>query len=155
MELSKFKEEYEKIAKKYKLPAFKELNNDFEIDKLDKENDNILRAIRKVMMEKIVNSMAFLDMLVNPINAPRMYLPYIRTMSIEDKKIIDNLYSALADLSLLSLDLEIDSKEQKEAELINIVFKKWDESKSGFRQILINIKSPKSFNNRKEKSYLG
>ena len=155
MELLKLKKEYDKLKDKYKLPSFKELNADFEIDKLDKEIDNVLRAIRKIMMEKIVNSMSFLEMLLNPVNAPRMYLPYVRTMSIEDKKTIDNIYSALADLSLVSLDLEINSSEKGEADLINLTFNKWGELKLGFGQILKSMKQPRDFEVKKERSYFG
>ena len=155
MELKDFKKEYERLAKKYKMPEFNELNKDFEIDKLDKDTDNLLRAIRKVIMEKVVNSMSFLEMLVNPVNAPRMYLPFIQTMSIEDRKAIDNIYSSLADLSLLSLELEISSLEEEEAKLIKTSFSKWNELKPLFKQILQNIKKPRSFVNRKERSYFG
>lgn len=150
------KREYEKLAKKYDLPSFEKLNCDFEIDKLDKDTDFLLRAIRKLIMEKVVNSMSFLDMLINPVNAPRMYLPYIRVMSADDRKTIDEIYSALADLSVLSLDLEIDSNEKGEAELIKKVYDKWNSLKDGFRKILGNMKAPKNLNNnRKERSYFG
>jgi len=155
MELKNLKKEYAELEKKYKLPKFEDLNADFEIDKLDKESDSILRAIRKIMMEKIVNSMSFLEMLTNPVNAPRMYMPYIRTMSAEDRKIIDDIYSSLADLSLLSLELEIDTAENNEANLIKDVFKKWQELRQGFRQIIASIKAPKNFVNKREKTYFG
>src|SRR3989344_1115691 len=156
MELEEMKREYDVLAKKYGLSSFKDLNNDFEIEKLDKKSDTLLRAIRKLMMDKIVNSITFLEMLVNPINAPRMYLPYIRAMSVEDRKTIDDIYNVLAELSLLSLDLEIDSNEKGEAELIKKVCDKWNSLKPGFKDILKNIKQPKSQNNNKrERSYFG
>ncbi len=155
MELSKLKKEYGKLKEKYKLPDFKEINMDFEIDKLDKEMDNVLKAIRKIMMEKIVNSMSFLEMLLNPVNAPRMYQPFIRTMIVDDKKAIDDIYSSLADLSLISLDLEIESSEKGEAELINLTFSKWGELKPKFGQILKSIKQPRDANVKKERSYFG
>jgi len=122
MDLKTLRKDYEKIRQNNKLPTFDELNSDFEIDKIDRESANLLRTIRKIMMEKIVNSMSFMEMLINPVNAPRMYLPFIRTMSINDKKIIDNLYSTLADLSLDSLSLEIDSSQNDESALVNNVF---------------------------------
>ena len=155
MELKDLKKEYEKLESRHKLPKFDELNADFEIEKLDKQSDKTLRAIRKVMMEKIVNSMSFLEMLVNPINTPRMYLSYINTMSHEDKKTIDNIYTSLAELSVLSLELEIDTTEEKEAGLIKDVFKKWQELKGGFKQIIANIKTPKNSIVKKERNYFG
>ena len=155
MEVGELKKKYEQLAKKHKLPSFDELNSDFEIDKLDRESNNLLRAIRKLIMEKIVNSMSFLEMLVNPINAPRMYVPYIATMEVGDKKIIDEIYSSLAGLSVLSLELEINSEEKDEAVLINSVLGKWKELKPKFSQILKNIKEPKNSVAKKERSYFG
>ena len=157
MKLEDMKKEYEKLSKKYNLPKFNELNSDFEIEKFDKDSDSLLKAIRKLMMEKIVNSMTFLEMLINPVNAPRMYMPYLRTMSTEDRKIIDDIYSTLADLSILSLDLEIDSSEKSEGDLIKKVSDKWVFAKPGFRKILGNMKKPSnvSNDNKKERSYFG
>lgn len=155
MDLNNLKKNYEQSSKKYKLPSFNALNIDFEIDKLDKNTDFLLRTIRKLMMEKVVNSINFLEMLLSPINTPRMYLSYIRTMSVEDKNIIDKIYSNLADLTLFSLDLEIDSTEKKEADLIQKVFNEWNSLKPLFRQLLNNVKKPKNSVIKKERSYFG
>jgi len=154
MEFTKLKKEYGELEKKYELPSFKEINENFEIDKLDKDTDYILRAVRKIMMEKVVNSMGFLEMLINPVNAPRMYLSYVQGMDIEDRKAIDKIYSNLADLSVLSLDLEIDSSEKEEGVLIKKVFKMWVDLKPSFRQILANMKKPKNFV-KKNREYFG
>jgi hypothetical protein len=156
MELTKLKKEYGKMEKRYKLPGFKILNSDFEIDKMEKESDSLLRAMRKMMMEKIVNSMGFLEMLLNPVNSPRMYINYIRAMSVDDKKRIDKIYGVLADLSVLSLDLEIDSNERGEASLILEVYNKWNEIKPDFKAILKNMKNPvKNNEGKKERGYFG
>lgn len=154
MELKELKKEYTKLEKKYKLPKFGDLNRDFEVDKLEKNTDLLLRAIRKLMMEKIVNSMSFLEMLVNPVNAPRMYIPYIRTMTAEDKKTINKIYVELAGLTLSSLELEIESNEKNEAELIKKAFDVWQSTKTEFRTIIDDIKKPRNFE-KKERSYFG
>ncbi len=155
MELKDFKKQYEQLARKYKLPSFQELNEDFEIDKIDKEIECHLRIIRKVMMEKIVNSLSFLELLTNPVNAPRIYLAYIRTMSVEDKKVIDELYSTLGKLSLQSLDLEIDYSEKKEAEMVKMIYETWNSLKPRFRKILANVKNPNNISVKKERTYFG
>src|SRR3989344_3720844 len=118
MELKDLKVNYGKVEAKYKLPSFKELNENFEIDKIDRESDTLLRVIRKVMMEKIVNSLGFLEMLLNPMNIPRMYLPFMKAMNFDDKKIIEKIYSEFSDLSMSSLESEVDYQEKMEAELI-------------------------------------
>src|SRR3989344_5645782 len=141
MELKDLKNNYEKLSGKYKMPSFKEINESFEIDKIDKESDALLRVIRKVIMEKIVNSLGFLEMLLNPMNVPRMYLPFIKSMNSEDKKIMEKIYTDFSELSLSSLQCEVDYSEKEEAELIKNIFKKWRELKPEFRKTFGNIKN--------------
>ncbi len=156
MELDKFKTEYETLAKRFSLPKFMDLNLDFEIDKFDGETDFLLRAIRKLMMEKIVNSISFLEMLINPINAPRMYINYVSSMSSEDRKVIEDIYSVLTELSISSLSLEIDYSEKNEAALIKETHQKWSSLKPNFKNIVSNIKKPNNIKSvRKERSYFG
>jgi len=155
MELKDLKKEYGLLEKKHNLPSFKELNEDFEIDKIDKESDCLLRVVRKVMMEKIVNSLTFIETLINPINAPRIYFLYIKTMPQDDKKELDRIYKVLTDLTLESLSLEIDHEEKNEAELVIKLHKKWNELKPGFKQILENMKKPGVPESEKSKSYFG
>ena len=154
-ELKELKETYKEYQKKYKLPSFEKLNEDFEIEKIDKKQDCFLRTIRKVMMEKIVNSLGFLEMLTNPINAPKIYYPYLKNISAEDRNIISELYSALGNLSMTSLSMEIDYAEKGEADFINQVYKTWNEIKPKFRKMMVNMQKPNISEEKKEKSYFG
>lgn len=155
MELKNLKNDYNISTKKYNLPSFQELNENFEIDKIDKQTDCLIRLIRKVMMEKIVNSLGFLEFLMNPMNAPRIYLGYARTMAQEDKKEVEKIYTVLGELSIASLNLEIDYSEKEEAELIKKIYETWNSIKPGFRKILKNMKLPTNNIIKKEKSYFG
>lgn len=155
MELIEIKKKYLTIQKKYSLPAFDYLNQNFEIDKIDRETECLARLIRKVIMEKIVNSISFLELLMNPMNAPRMYMGYVRSLTQDDKKIIEDIYSVLGNISLASLNLEIDYSEKKEAEMINEISSVWESIKPKFRKILTDMKKPNSTLAKKEKSYFG
>jgi hypothetical protein len=155
MKIKELKENYEKLAKKYSLPDFDDLNNNFEIGKINRDNGVLLRTIRKIIMEKVVSSLGFVEMLLNPVNAPRMYQPFIRTMDIEDKKGIDKIYLSLSDLSMGSLECEIDYNEKSEAELIKKIFAAWNEIKPEFRNIFAKIRKPNSVSAKKDKSYWG
>ncbi|MFH1290191.1 MAG: hypothetical protein ABIH92_02165 [Nanoarchaeota archaeon] len=155
MDLKDLKREYEKLKKKHKLPSFKELDECFEISKLDKEGDTLLRSIRKVMMEKIVSSLGFVEMLLNPMNAPRMYLAYVKSMGAEERKSIDKIYGEFAELSILSLDREIDYDEKGEAELINKIFGVWNGARPEFRKVLKSMKKPNNNSEKRERSYFG
>ena len=142
LKLDELKKEYGKLAEMHDLPDFKSLNEDFEIDKIDKDSDCLLRNVRKVIMEKIVSSLTFLEMLINPVNAPRIYFPYIQSMSADDKKMIDKLYGNLGELSIDSLALEIDYSERGEGEMIKKVFNSWKDIKPKFSKILADIRNP-------------
>lgn len=155
MELKDLKNQYGILEKKYHLSSFQELNENFEIDKIDKQTDCLLRLIRKVIMEKIVNSLGFLEFLMNPMNAPRIYLGYARTMSSDDKKEVEKIYNILGELSITSLNMEIDYSEKDEADLINKICTTWKSIKPGFRNILKNMKLPTNNFIKKEKSYFG
>tara|TARA_Y100000034_G_scaffold67371_1_gene81263 strand:- start:1230 stop:1697 length:468 start_codon:yes stop_codon:yes gene_type:complete len=155
MELDELKMEYGEFEKKYKLPGFKELNEYFEIDKIDKENDSMLRVVRKVMMEKVVNALQFLDSLINPVNAPRIYHNYVKVMSVEDKKVIDEIYDVLGEVSLKSLGLEMDYDEKAEAELIKETFKKWEKIKGPMKKIIGKMVRPEGDGVKKDRSYFG
>ena len=155
MGIKELKNSYDLLAKKYKLPDFKEVNENFEIEKRDKESDILLKAIRKTAMEKIINSLGFLEMLLNPMNVPRMYMNYVRSITTEDKKDIDKIYDSFSALSLEALGVEIDYSEKGEAELIKKIFSTWVSVKPEFRRILANMKKPMVNGVKKEKSYFG
>jgi hypothetical protein len=154
MEIDELRKKYAEYEKKDKLPSFEKLNNDFEIDKIERDSEMILRTIRKAMMDKIVNSMGFVEMLLNPANAPRMYYAYLKGITTEDRDEIEKIYSIFSDLVISSLGLEIQTSEKTEADLIKTISIKWDEVRPMFLKIIENIKKP-NITTRKEKSYFG
>ncbi len=155
MKSDELKKMYADLAKKYKFPSFKELNEDFEIYKAGKDKDCLLRSVRKVMMDKIVNAMGFLEMLLNGVNVPRMYLPYLRTATLEDRKTMEKIYSILAELSILSLQLEINYSEREEADLIKRISSTWRAIRPEFKKIMENVHKPSVDTSRKDRSYFG
>lgn len=154
-EIKDLEKDYEVFEKKYKLPSFKELNENFEIEKIDRESKTLLRTIRKVIIEKLVNSLGFVELLLNPVNAPRMYYAYLKTLTQDDKKEIEKIYSVLSDVVLSAIELEIDYDEKAEAEMIKRIHSDWDSVKPAFRKILGNMKKPEAGESKKERSYFG
>ncbi len=154
MELKELKKIYEILSRKYKLPSFKELNEDFDIEKIDKESDILLKVVRKIMMEKIINALGFLEMLLNPSNAPRMYIPFLSSMTMDDRKEIDSMYDVLAKLSLSVVLLETKYEEKKEAIAIRSIYDSWQGLKNKLESLVRKIERP-SMQQKKEKSYFG
>lgn len=154
MELKDLKKQYEGKAKQYSLPSFTEINESFEIEKINKETEIVLRVVRKVMMEKIVSSLNFTEMLLNPVNAPQMYFPFLKGITEEDKKSINKIYTSLSELSIGSLECEISYNEKSEAEHIKKIFKTWKDVQPDFKKIFDKIRKPNSAA-KKDKSYFG
>ena len=155
MEIKELKVTYLNYQKKFKLPDFDKLNEQFEIEKIDRESDILMRVIRKVMMDKVVNSLSFLDMIINPVNAPRIYLPFIKSLSDKDGVVIDKLYAVFGNLSLECLSLELEYNEKKEAEMIKKIYDNWEEVRPEFVDFLKRVHKPLKSETKKEKSYFG
>ncbi|MEK6888665.1 MAG: hypothetical protein AABW80_01010 [Nanoarchaeota archaeon] len=154
-ELNDLKKKYKEYEGKYKLPNFRDLNEGFEIEKIDKESDYLLKIIRKVMMDRVINAIGFFEMLLNPVNAPRIYMPFIRNIEEIEKKEIERIYGIFADLSLEVLALEIGYDERAEAEMIKHIFDKWLLIKDDFKALLGRMKVPQKETVKREKNYFG
>lgn len=150
-----FKQQYTALAKQYALPKFEALDSDFELEKINQESAAVLRVVRKTMMEKILNTLSFLEMLLNPVNVPRMYLHFIKAMSTEDKKIMDHLYSTFGKLSLAALPLEVEYSEKEEAVMIKDIYGIWEECKPELKGLMKRVATPGNEFMKKERSYYG
>ncbi len=155
MDLAAIKSAYAVFEKKYGLPEFKAVNEQFELEKIEQESECFLRVVRKVMMDKVVNSLGFFDMLLNPVNAPRIYLSFIKSMNMEEKASIDKLYNEFGELSLACLALELEYREESEAEMIRRVFTSWNAVKPEFAALLTKIHKPLVTSSKRERSYFG
>lgn len=153
--LDKLKKEYGVLAKKYKLPSFSDLNSDFDIEKISPESDVLLRGVRKQMLEKVVATLQFLELLLNPVNAPRIYLPFVKQMTAEDRKLIDVVYESLGSMSLRSIVLEVGFEEKKEAKMIIEMSKDWKKIRPSLIKLLERVAKPANVINKKERSYFG
>lgn len=154
-DLQKFKEAYDALAKQHALPSFVALNNDFELDKISQESMTVLRAVRKALMEKVFNLLNFLEMLLNPVNAPRTYLPYIKAMTNDERKAIDVLFGTFGKLTLRALPLEVEYSEKREAGMIKDIAKTWSDAKQELAHLMGRVGAPTDNGAKKERSYYG
>lgn len=118
MELNDLKNKYECVAKNYSLPGFDELNDEFEIERIDRESYTLLRFVRKVMMDKIVGYVRFIEMLINPSQAPFAFMHFSKGMTDVEIKILQGIYQKFIELELDGLKSEFDYSEKNEAESI-------------------------------------
>lgn len=155
MNLIELKKKYAILEKKYSLPSFTKLNEEYGIESIRKYEETLLKSIRKLMIDRLVSYIGFLEVLLNPMNAPRLYLAYIKSMTNEDKKEVEKLYGKLSDIILESMSVEIDYSEKEEAEMIKKITKVWDELKPDFRKLISKVQKPADSQATKERTYFG
>ncbi len=122
------KKDYEKLKHKYNLPQFKELNEKFDIEKVaENETDYLLRDIRKSIVDKIITYLRFIEMLMNPSNAPLFFLALVKGLTHHDKKILEKIYGKLGQFEIEAIGLDCRYNEKAEADFIKEITKEWKE----------------------------
>src|SRR4030042_4612405 len=128
--LEKLKKDYDKLRKKYNLPAFKEVNEAFDIEEVaEQETECLLRQIRKHMMDKVVAYLRFIEMLLNPSNAPMFFFALVKGLTASDKRLLDHLYERLGEFEIDVIALDCKYNEKEEADFINKAVLKWKDIK--------------------------
>ena len=136
--LERLKHEYSVLQKKYRLPSFEELNSDFDIEKIqERESEHLLRLVRMTMIEKIVAIVRFLEVFLNPTEAPTPLFIYaiLKNVKQDTKKEIETMYKDLSKIELSSLSLDIDHQEKDEARFIIELAKVWGKEKIKLKEI--------------------
>ncbi|MGB9708020.1 MAG: hypothetical protein ACPLXC_01695 [Candidatus Pacearchaeota archaeon] len=155
--LEKIKKQYEPLKRKYKLPEFSKLNEEFEIEKIqEKETDFLLREIRRAISDKISAFLRFFELFVNPQAAPVFVLVSLKNLTSKEKEIIERAYKELVELELAAVNRDISYDESKEAQSILRVFKKWQELKPELEEVTTAIlRVQEKSGEKKGKSYFG
>ncbi len=155
--LENLKKEYVKFESKYKLPSFQKLNEDFDIEKTaEHESEMVLRDIRKAIMDKSLAYLRFLELFLNPTNAPFFFFAILKNLGADDKKKIEGIYKELGEFEIDAIELDNEYAEKKEADFIKKGFKKWQEIKGEMKIIVESLRrSWKANSDKKEKAYFG
>src|SRR3989344_3585892 len=154
--LKKLKEEYSKIQKKYQLPNFDKLNEDFKIEKASEtETDFLVREIRESVGETLENFLRFVEAILNPVNVPMFLFPIIKSLNTEEKNKLSEIYKKLSKLEIDAMKL-IEYSEKKEAEFIKNSYAVWQEIKKDFVKIIEAVEKKAEIKSEKsEKGYFG
>ena len=122
--VNEIEKEYNKLPKKYRLPKFKELNNEFEIG--DLENTSFL--LRNVL-RKIAEKLEFYANLINDVMQPDTSslssMHETRFFTDEEKNDMYSLFKKLMKTYRSIIELVLDNDEKKQAEFLNKFFKDW------------------------------
>jgi Glu-tRNA(Gln) amidotransferase subunit E-like FAD-binding protein len=156
-DLEEIKAKYELLKLKYKLPPWKELDEDFDVSKsFIGESELILKDIRRKMNEKLASSLHLFETFMNPQAAPLFIVNVLKNLEKKDWENIKEIYNEIAKIQFPQILADTIYSEDKEVELILEISNLWSRQKIKIAEILkILDKSSINTLDLKNKSYFG
>lgn len=151
----KFEEMYEELKEKYELPSFNEINKDFEIYSISKDED-IIREILKKMSGAIDYYIGFLEDIIQPDS--RFYtLKEANVLDVNQRKKVHEIYAKLMFLNRTFNELYLSYSEERGVELIKKIFTEWQPLKMELLEIIRPLKDSWSKHTeiKPDKGYFG
>ncbi|MBS3151028.1 hypothetical protein J4443_01465 [Candidatus Woesearchaeota archaeon] len=129
MGLKELKDEYEKLSKKYSLPKFEQLDEEFEIRAIELDKSGILiKAILRGITNKLNIFMSYLEPIITAPPQNIHSLIEVRNLSDADRSRVFEFYKEIS--VLLHENLAVELKSEREiAQQIKKVWKLWPKIK--------------------------
>jgi len=155
--LESLKSSYDKFMVRYSLPEFYELNKMFDIEEINKDTDFLLRKIRRVISERISAYSRFVEIILNPSNAPVFFFNLLKKLDSQDIEEIKEVYSILGNLELEMLSMDLEYSESKEADFIKKIVNIFeDKIKPSLIKIIGQLENKDTLDKKdNRKSYFG
>lgn len=128
---------YEELKQKYNLPELDKINFEFEIDK---ENEFILREIRRKINTKVNAYLDIIEGVIQPEASSMSQMYEVNFMTEKGKQKALDFYKRLMKISRWSDEIAITLDEEQEAEFIKKVFEEWKDIKSDMVTIIQKMK---------------
>ncbi|MEK6792326.1 MAG: hypothetical protein AABX96_01340 [Nanoarchaeota archaeon] len=136
MKIAELKNNYNLLQKKYSLPLFDEMNSAFEIGRIKKDSGVLLKDIRRIIVDKFAYYLKLIETMINPSQAPPMFMMLLKEVTVEDRKVIDLVFSSFMEVELISYKLDVISSDKDEVEFILKAFGVWNEKRSELIKVL-------------------
>ena len=148
---------YDELKQKHNLPEFKELAQDFDIEKIqDKETTFLIREIRRAINEKITAYIHLFENLINPNIPPMFIFSIIRNISQKDKDTIKETYKTLSKTQIEIMKLDTIYNENEETKFINETFNTWQKLKPTIYKLIEDFEASfETDDTTKKGSYFG
>jgi len=130
------KEAYVGLHKEFNTPGFDELNNIFDIGKIERNSGNLLRDIRRAMVEKVAHYLRLMELMLNPSQASPIFLILLKEVTPADKQSLDKVFSAFIEIELASYRLDVGSKDSDEAEFVKKIYAVWTSNREELLKLL-------------------
>src|SRR3989344_223992 len=136
MEIEELKEAYVGLHKEFNTPGFDELNNIFDIGKIERNSGNLLRDILRAMVEKVAHYLRLMELMLNPSQASPIFLILLKEVTPADKQSLDKVFSAFIEIELASYRLDVGSKDSDEAEFVKKIYAVWTSNREELLKLL-------------------
>ncbi len=121
---NEIEQEYAKLSKKYKLPKFKAIDDEFEISALENEKfliKNILRSIS----ERLEFYIELISNLVHPDGSSISSMYEIRFFTEDEKNGMYNLFKRLMKIDRNIIELVLKNDEEEQSDFLNKFSTDW------------------------------
>jgi hypothetical protein len=149
--------EYKLIEKKFNLPEFEKLQEDFDLNKItEREGGILIRDVRRAIGEKIAGYLHFFETLSNPTAPPLFVYTFLKNLSDNNKKEIKDIYKELSRMQIKLIKLDTIFNEKDEIDFIKETYSGWQKMKKRIYSLVDNFeKEFEKSSNETEKSYFG
>ena len=154
--IQELKKNYNQLKIKHSLPEFTELNKLFDIEDTEIETEFLLKKVRRTISEKIASYLRFIDIILNPSNAPIFFFKLVKRLDSKDMQTLKNIYEKLGKFEIQTICLDIDYSEKNDAEFIKDIFNTFNkEIKKDFIVIIEKLNTEEENSKKINGSYFG
>jgi hypothetical protein len=132
------KKQYEELKSKYDLPSYADINKDFEIYTISKEDD-LLKEILKKMDGAMDVYISLLEDMIQP-DARFYTLKESNILDVDSRLIVNKTYNKLLFLNRANIELHLDYSEEKAVQFIKNLYEEWQTIKKELLPIIRLLK---------------
>lgn len=125
MTMTNIEKAYKELAKRYRLPDYAKINDEFELCFIEKE-EFLLRQVIRTMIERSEFFTTLIDSVLHPDGSQLAPLHECRLFSEKEKEELYALYKALMKHHRAALVVNVMRGEKEEAMFISGFFKEWE-----------------------------
>ena len=129
MPANEIEKQYNGLRKRFKLPEFKDIDEEFEISDLE-ETNFLLRAIIRRIAEKLDFYTTMLEEILQPDTSNLYAMHETRFFDEDEKKRMYDLYRKLMNLNRKSIEVLLEHNEKDQADFMNKFLNEWREIKN-------------------------
>jgi hypothetical protein len=133
--MSGIKEKYNQLKKKYSLPSYDDLNQEFNLEDINAESELVLQNVRRKIYEKIDYYAELIESVLQPESSlANMYEAHYT--EDDEKNKAYSIFKRLLYILRYSKLVALDNNEEENAKFINEVHSEWNSTKKDIKYLI-------------------